>query len=131
MNRLICSAIALLLLGGGGQAQDVAAGQALFAEHCATCHGLSGTGDGPMTSILTLAPPDLTALAAAEGGTFPTERVVRVIDGRTLLSHGGPMPLFGLLLQGDSAALDAADGTPVMTSQPIVNIAAYLISIQK
>jgi hypothetical protein len=59
------------------------------------------------------------------------ERAVRAIDGRTLLlSHGGPMPLFGTILGGDPAVIDAADGTPVITKAAVVDIAAWLAAIQ-
>ena len=110
---------------------DVARGVDLFAGHCAACHGAEARGDGPMGQILAVAPPDLTGLAAAEGGVFPTERVVRAIDGRTLiLSHGGPMPLFGMILGGEPAVIDAADGTPVITKAAVVDIAAWLAAVQ-
>jgi mono/diheme cytochrome c family protein len=113
-------------------AQDMARGAELFAGHCAACHGAEAGGDGPMTQILAVAPPNLKGLAAAEGGDFPTERVVRAIDGRTLiLSHGGPMPLFGMILGGDPAVIDAADGTPVITKAAVVDIAAWLAAIQE
>jgi hypothetical protein len=56
----------------------------------------------------------------------------RAIDGRTLiLSHGGPMPLFGMILGGDPAVIDAADGTPVITKAAVVDIAAWLAAIQE
>jgi hypothetical protein len=84
-----------------------------------------------MADILRVAPPDLTRLAAAEGGTFPMERVVRAIDGRTMiLSHGGPMPLFGQILGGAPAVIDAADGTPIITKAAVVDLAAWLAAIQ-
>jgi hypothetical protein len=38
---------------------------------------------------------------------------IAAIDGRTMiLSHGGPMPLFGTILGGEPAVIDSADGTP-------------------
>jgi mono/diheme cytochrome c family protein len=112
-------------------AQDVVRGAEYFRGYCAACHGAAASGDGPMVAVLDIPPPDLTTLAAAEGGTFPTERVVRGIDGRTvILSHGGAMPLFGMILGGDSAVIDAADGSPIITKEAVVDIAAWLASIQ-
>jgi mono/diheme cytochrome c family protein len=123
--------IGILCLAGPAAAQDTQRGAELFADHCAACHGAGAEGAGPMAAILRVAPPDLTTLAAAEGGTFPMERVVRAIDGRTLLlSHGGPMPLFGQILGGDPAVIDAADGTPVITRAAVVDLAAWLAAIQ-
>jgi mono/diheme cytochrome c family protein len=117
------------VLAGPAAAQD--AGEALFAANCAACHGPAAEGNGPMAEVLEVKPTDLTALAAANGGVFPMERAVRAIDGRSkLLSHGGAMPLFGTILGGEPAVIDAADGTPVITKAAVVEIAAWLASIQ-
>lgn len=123
---------AAICAAGAAAAEDAAMGAALYRDHCATCHGTGAEGDGPMTAILKVPPPDLTTLAAAEGGVFPLERVVRRIDGRDeVLAHGGPMPIFGMILGGESGLIDAFDGTPVFTTQSVVDIAAWLQSIQK
>ncbi len=121
-----------LLLATPAIAQDnVAAGEEAFLENCAGCHGEDADGGGPMTEILTVAVPDLTGLAARNGGTFPWLRVIHMIDGRSgLPAHGGPMPIFGNLLKGDTAAADAPDGTPVITSARVLAIVDYLQSIQ-
>ncbi|MBV1867912.1 MAG: c-type cytochrome [Marinosulfonomonas sp.] len=111
-------------------AQD--AGSELFAKYCATCHGLDATGNGPMSPNLILQPTDLTGLAAANDGAFPTLRVVKRIDGREpLVSHGSPMPVFGDFFEGRGAALKTASGQPIMTSQPIVELVTWLESLQK
>jgi mono/diheme cytochrome c family protein len=123
--------VMIVLLAAPAVAQDVARGAELFAAHCAACHGPAAEGNGPMAEVLAVQPADLTALAAGNGGVFPMERAVRAIDGRTLLlSHGGPMPLFGTILGGDPAVIDAADGTPVITKAAVVDITAWLAAIQ-
>jgi mono/diheme cytochrome c family protein len=72
------------------------AGSQLFRAHCATCHGRTGRGDGPMADQLRQAPPDLTKFTARNGGVFPRERVYRIIDGRGVPSHGDrDMPVWG------------------------------------
>lgn len=125
-------ALTLVLSSTSGHAQDAAAGAEVFREHCATCHGLSARGDGPMTSILSTQPPDLTVLSANNGGEFPLERAVRQIDGRDeVLAHGGSMPVFGLILKGESGVIDADDGSPVFTPAPVVDVTEYLRSIQR
>jgi mono/diheme cytochrome c family protein len=124
--------LALSVAASPAIAQDMARGQELFRGHCAACHGLNAEGDGPMTSILDIAPPDLTAIAAGNGGVFPMARVVRSVDGRDImLSHGGPMPLFGMILEGESAVVDGEDGAPIITRKPVVDIAAFLAGIQR
>lgn len=49
-----------------------------------------------MASQLRPAPPDLTQFTRRNGGTFPRERVYRIIDGRDVSVHGsGDMPVWG------------------------------------
>ena len=128
----LAAAVTVPMAAGSAAAQDTELGQALYRDHCATCHGMAAEGDGPMTVVLKVPPPDLTRLAAAEGGTFPLERVVRRIDGRDeVLAHGGPMPVYGMILGGESGLIDAFDGTPVFTTQSVVDIAAWLRTIQR
>lgn len=45
----------------GFSAQSIAAGEGLFATHCAACHGAEGHGDGPAGAALKTMPADLTA----------------------------------------------------------------------
>jgi mono/diheme cytochrome c family protein len=132
MTRLSALALAMILAAGAASAQDAESGAVLFQDHCATCHGTAAEGNGPMTAVLSIAPPDLTVLAEANGGTFPLERVVRRVDGREeVLAHGGPMPVFGMILGGESGMVDAFDGTPVFTTRAVVDIAVWLQSVQK
>lgn len=110
---------------------DAAQGRALFQRHCATCHGSEARGNGPMASVLLIQPTDLTRLSATNGGTFPLERVVKRIDGRDpLVSHGSPMPLFGEFFEGDTVALRAANGQPILTSRPLADLVAHLRDLQ-
>lgn len=125
-----------LFAAGPALAQDrepsAAAGQALFAQHCAQCHGADAKGGGPMAEILAIAPPDLTGLAARSGGVFPTEAVARQIDGRApLLAHGGDMPIFGPFLGGgDQILIQLPTGQPMMTSFAMADLLAFLQGIQ-
>ena len=45
----------------GFAASSIVAGQAVFAQHCADCHGAAGHGDGPVAVSLQARPADLTA----------------------------------------------------------------------
>jgi putative copper resistance protein D len=47
-------------------AASVAAGAAVYREHCAVCHGLAGYGDGPLAPGLRPRPADLTAKHTAD-----------------------------------------------------------------
>ena len=128
------AAALLLALAGANQAaaQDAEAGQETFMYHCATCHGISGQGDGPMAPVLTLQPTDLSRLADNSGGVFPTYDVVMRIDGREpLVAHGSPMPVYGEFFAGESVTVMDEDGEPIETSVPILDLLAYLRSIQQ
>ncbi len=122
----------IMALGTPAVAQDVAQGEALFGFYCATCHGNSAVGNGPMSPSLVVAPADLTALAAGNGGVFPTERVIMRIDGRDpLVSHGSMMPVYGDFFEGNEVVTKSETGQPVLTSQPIVDLLAYLQTLQQ
>jgi mono/diheme cytochrome c family protein len=104
-----------------------ASGAALYLERCASCHGPSATGDGPMSHALRHAPPDLTMLSLKNNGAFPSERVSRIIEGRDVDSHGNrEMPVWGDVFkaQGDRTAREA-------TRERIDAIVRYLESIQR
>jgi putative copper resistance protein D len=45
---------------------SIGRGQALFASHCAACHGAEGRGDGPAAAGLLQKPADLTAAHTAD-----------------------------------------------------------------
>ncbi len=113
-------------------AQDIGEGEATFLDHCAGCHGVTAMGDGPLAALMTTPPPDLSQLALREGGEFPLARVVQRIDGTTeVQAHGGPMPVFGLLMDGPSMAMVAPDGSDIIAPEGIAHIAAWLMEIQR
>lgn len=112
-------------------AQDVAQGETIFQFHCATCHGLDATGNGPMAGALIVQPTNLTQLTNSNDGAFPITRVIMRIDGREpLISHGSSMPIFGDFFEGYDVALKTETGQPIMTSKPIVDLMAWLRTVQ-
>lgn len=128
--------ISLSLLGaalcGPALAQDEAIGADLYRQFCATCHGADAKGGGPMAPILTLQPPDLTGLSARHDDRFPMQRVIDRIDGQEpLVAHGSPMPVYGPFFEGvQDVALKTEAGQPVLVSQPIADLVAFLQAIQ-
>ena len=72
----------------------------LYREYCAVCHGVSGKGDGPAASATKRHPTDLTQLARANRGKFPTLAVQTSIKGNnSIVEHGtGEMPVWGSIL---------------------------------
>lgn len=84
-----------------------------------------------MASVLLVKPADLTRLQESNDGVFPTERVIRRIDGRDpLVSHGSPMPVYGYFFEGEDASIKTPSGQPVLTSRAIVDLLGYLQSLQ-
>ena len=129
-HLFLCAAMSLM--AGPGWAQDAQTGRGDYERYCATCHGLEARGKGPMGPSLLLQPTDLTQLAAKNEGIFPTLRVVARIDGSDpLVSHGSPMPVYGMFFQGKGVPLRTETGQMVMTSQPIVDLVAYLEGLQE
>lgn len=99
-------------------------GQAIFATYCATCHGTSAKGDGPLASTMRRRPADLTLITKNNRGTFPGDQVSRIIDGRNPeKGHGGgDMPVWG------DAFARSADTMPV--DEKIRRLVSYIESIQ-
>jgi mono/diheme cytochrome c family protein len=82
-------------------------GLSLFTEHCASCHGRTGHGDGPRAKALSAVPPDLTRLAERNSWSFPAVAVAHVIEGADPAHRSRDMPLWGEVF---SASPDAAGG---------------------
>lgn len=127
----VLPAAALLLLACAPKPETE--GRALFEDFCTSCHGDTGRGDGPAALSLDRPVPDLTKIAERNGGTFPTARVMSVIDGYTRAREGNVvMPEFGIELQAGPLVLyDSGDGRPSPTPSKLVALAEYLKSIQR
>jgi len=123
-------AASLFALSSTAGIAEEAMGQAVFTQYCATCHGASGTGDGPLTEMITSKVPDLTKISMQNDGEFPMLDVIHIIDGRTgLRGHGGPMPTYGAVFASES--FDAEFGSVIYTRAKILSLAYFLESIQE
>lgn len=131
MTKLVVATLAVML-AGPAMAQDSAHGERLFVQNCAVCHGLSLRGDGPMTEVLLFQPPDLTQIARRFGGSFPRIGTAWMIDGRDIImSHGGGMPIYGHIFEDQSEILRSRGGQTLLTSPQVVDLVAYLESVQQ
>lgn len=111
-------------------AADMKPGQAAYRRYCGACHGLEGKGDGVVSGFMTPRPPDLTVLAKNNGGTFPTMRIIGIIDGREAVrAHGDrEMPVWGeVFTQERSQATDAR----AQVRGQVQEITSYLQAIQQ
>ena len=103
-------------------------GRALFTTYCASCHGVSARGDGPIPSSLRVRPADLTQFAAKNGGVFPAAKTGRIIDGRGVGAHGNPdMPVWGRVFRSSQGAVDAN----AQAKARVAAIVRFLESIQE
>jgi mono/diheme cytochrome c family protein len=107
-SRVMFAILSALSLTGLAACQrpDAGSGAMMYRATCATCHDPGSTPQAP----------DLTQLAALNGGPFPMDRVTQVIDGRAgLRAHGSPMPVWGA----------------VLTPPEVRSLTAYLATIQQ
>ena len=101
-------------------------GEDSFMFYCASCHGPSGRGDGPVARTLKTRPADLAVLTKRNGGTFPRADVISFVTGISdkLPTHGpSDMPVWGPIFR----ALDPSDARVKIRIENIVN---FIESIQ-
>ena len=101
--------IGLLVLPAVVAAADVDPGQALYQKYCASCHGMTGKGDGTVAPLMKVKPTDLTKISKESGGEFPTQKITLVIDGtKSIPAHGDSnMPVWGEVLQKEARLQEA------------------------
>ena len=106
-------------------------GAAFFAQNCASCHGTTGRGDGPLSANLTQKPRDLTLLARDNDGRFPQTRTLAYIYGDPDDNHlTRVMPNFGKGMALDLVPVDL-DGQITPTPRVLAGLLVYLESIQR
>jgi len=128
-KRIALSTLAIAAVSTSALAQD--AGEQEYLNSCATCHGASGTGDGPLADLMTVDLPDLTQLSAQNDGEFPMLDVIMTIDGRSgIRGHGFPMPVWGdrFKVETSEAGNYAAE---IETRGRVLSLALYLQSLQE
>ncbi len=106
---------------------DSIRGDNLYKAYCASCHGSDGRGNGPMAAWMKVTPPDLTRIAARNGGEFPLARIDRIISGEEPLPSGHgtrAMPVWGPVFSQVTRDQD-------LGKVRIDNLARYLRDIQR
>ncbi len=130
LRRLLVLVWAVTLVACGPQT-GVPRGKALYETHCLSCHGAGGRGDGPLAGDLPVALPDLALLRAANGGRFPASAVMTQIHGYPGRFHRGLMPEFAPVLEGPDVAWATPEGEVIATRQGLIDLVAYLETLQR
>lgn len=98
---------------------------------CAGCHGETGKGDGPLAGLLKIETPDLTGLAARNGGVFPFDYTLFMIDRRNVIPvHGDAMPIWGDRFQA-TATSQRGETAEMVARGRILSLVYYLETIQE
>jgi mono/diheme cytochrome c family protein len=134
--RSVTAVLAAVWMAGIGiaevqaQAFEQYSGEETFQRFCASCHGESGQGDGPVAAGLKISVPDLTLLAERYGDEFPDSALRKIIDGREIvIVHGTRyMPVWGYEFWLEEGADEAAQRN---VETIVENLIAYLESIQR
>lgn len=115
---------AALLLRGSAVWADPPAGEVLFRRYCASCHGVTGRGDGPAAAALSPRPTDLTRITSSDAD------LMRQIDGRrTVRAHGtADMPVWGEVFERELSEEPFKGRTSLLKSHIL---AQYVHDLQK
>jgi len=107
-------------------AQSSNEGRVLFQTYCASCHGATGVGNGPVAEAMKRKPANLTLYDVSNGGVVPVAKLRRVIDGRDVAAHGtSDMPVWGYVFRFTKEGADEA-----VVKARIDAIVAYIVAIQ-
>lgn len=131
-SLVLGAALGATTLSIAEETADMRAGEADYRTYCASCHGVTGEGNGPVAGSLKNRPPDLTYLHQQEtDGAFPYRKVRNVIQGnpdydKRFRSHGpADMPVWGKIIYEDS------NERAGVTTARLRNLVAYIKSLQQ
>ena len=101
-------------------------GEQMYKLYCAACHGVDAKGHGPVASLLTTPPPDLTTLAKRHSGKFPYDYVSSILEfGPGRSAHGSSdMPTWGPIFRYNDKQNER------VVRQRIKRLCDYLASLQ-
>lgn len=108
-------------------------GKVTYRIYCSNCHGEEGRGDGNLAELLSVKPSDLTTIAKNNGGTFPTDEIIALVDGReTVKGHGRKeMPIWGDAFQKSLQPSWTEETDDERARRKIEEVVAFVASIQE
>lgn len=104
-------------------------GKELYERFCASCHGLGGHGDGPVSKFFKVEVPDLTLIARRHGGKYSYDQIERIIDGNSAIQAHGTrtMPVWG----EEFARAESKGADPTSAAKTLIErLSDYLWSLQ-
>ena len=142
---VVTLAAASSLAMGAEQVNETA--KADFVAYCASCHGVDGTGNGPLADTLKVRPTDLTVISKKNKGHFPYTMLRKTIEGTELglaRAHGPrEMPVWGPVFSEEPETPAPGGGGAggwsgsfaqcihLAARARVMNIVDYIESIQK
>jgi len=116
-----CAALAVLIVPATSLASDAAAGKAKYDMFCASCHGPTGKGDGPVAIAIKPPPRDFSEGAfkydTDESGEAGTDADLKNVISNGAAKYGGNMMM--------------APWGGTMTSDDVDNVIAYIRSLKE
>ena len=130
MRRLMI--ILPLMLAACVTETEIPDGRTAFIQDCVACHGTDAKGSGSLALGVGIIAPDLTQISTRNGGTFPRQKVMAIIDGLNRDTHfSNAMPEFGAGDLGEAVIVEGEDGLGPPTPVRLTALADYLDRIQK
>jgi mono/diheme cytochrome c family protein len=108
-------------------------GKREFDTNCASCHGVSGKGNGPLGELLKRSASDLTTLQKRNGGVFPMARMYETIEGGGVPEHGTrDMPIWGreYSIKAAEYYMDVPYNQEAYVRARILNLLEYVSRLQ-
>lgn len=95
--KLTIATVALFAFPQLATADMSSLGKREYESSCASCHGLAGKGDGPLSGYLEKKAADLTQIMKNNNGVYPFTLLAEIVDGRRMVAlHGtSDMPVWG------------------------------------
>jgi mono/diheme cytochrome c family protein len=127
------TSLTLIVLLAAVRPAAAQSGKQDYDQYCAMCHGSDGKGNGSFNQTVPMnpPPPDLTQMSSRNGGKFPFQEVVDIIDGRKAVpSHERiQMPFLGTTLQKSGQEFTPESDAEV--KKRIEAMARYVQSLQQ
>ncbi len=121
-----------LALAACSEDRAVTRGAALYADHCAVCHGADKRGGGGAGIIgLSKTPPDLTLLSFRAGGTFPRAEVLAILQDYAQGTQSGRRMRPFAHLTADARQRIRTEAGRLRAPEPQVALLTYLETVQQ